>query len=215
MHAAVSGTLVVEKEVVSNSKAMKQQFPVYFISEVLIGSKRFYSEMEKICYAIVMSARKLQHYFEAHRIKVLTNQPLNDIFGNRDSSRRINKWAMELSEHIVDFEKCNAIKSQVLADFVAEWIETGFTTEGAVPESSWLIYCDRAWGAAGAEAAMILTSHSGIKLRYAVRLQFNNEADKCANNIVEYEAILLGLRKQRTIGVQRCILRIDSKVLTG
>jgi hypothetical protein len=27
----------------------------------------------KICYAIIMSARKLRHYFEAHTIKVLTN----------------------------------------------------------------------------------------------------------------------------------------------
>jgi hypothetical protein len=61
--------------------------------------------MEKICYGVVMSARKLQHYFEAPTIKVLTNQPLNDIFGNRDSSGRISKWAMELSKHVVDFEK--------------------------------------------------------------------------------------------------------------
>jgi hypothetical protein len=78
---------------------------VYFLSEVLTGSKKYYSEIEKICYAVIMSARKLQHYFEAHTIKVLTNQPLNDIFDNRDSSERISKWAMELSEYIVDFEK--------------------------------------------------------------------------------------------------------------
>jgi hypothetical protein len=64
--------------------------------EVLTGSKKFYYEIEKICYAIIMSARKLRHYFEAHTIKVLTNQPLNDIFGNRDSSGRISKWAIEL-----------------------------------------------------------------------------------------------------------------------
>jgi hypothetical protein len=50
-----------------------QQFPIYFISEVLIESKRYYSEMEKISYAAVMSPRKLRHYFEAHTIKVLTN----------------------------------------------------------------------------------------------------------------------------------------------
>jgi hypothetical protein len=109
--------------------------------------------MEKICYAVVMSARKHRHYFEAHTIKVLTNQPLNDIFGNRDSSRRIGKWAMELSEHVVDFEKHSAIKSQILADFVAEWIEPGSAIEGA------------AWGATGARAAAILTSPSEIKLR--------------------------------------------------
>jgi hypothetical protein len=29
-------------------------------------------EMDKIAYVIVMASRKLRHYFEAHRIKVLT-----------------------------------------------------------------------------------------------------------------------------------------------
>jgi hypothetical protein len=94
-----------------SAMATKQQFPVYFVLEVLTGSKRFYSEMEKICYAVVMSARKLRRYFDAHTIKVLTNQPLNDIFSNRDSPGRINKWAMKLSYHVVDFKKCSAIKS--------------------------------------------------------------------------------------------------------
>jgi hypothetical protein len=76
--------------------------------------------MEKICYAVIMSVRKLRHYFEAHTIRIPTSQLLNDIFENRDSFGRISKWAMELSEHVVDFEKRNAIKSQILADFVAE-----------------------------------------------------------------------------------------------
>jgi hypothetical protein len=42
---------------------------------------------------------------------------------------------MELSEHIVDFEKRSAIKSQILADFMAEWTEPDSEVEGAVPES--------------------------------------------------------------------------------
>jgi hypothetical protein len=67
-----------------------------------------------------MSARKLWHYFDAHTIRVMTNQPLHDIFRNRVSSGRICKWATELSEYIVDFEKRSAIKSQILADFVAD-----------------------------------------------------------------------------------------------
>jgi hypothetical protein len=57
-----------------------------------------------------MSGRKLHHYFEAHMIRVLTNQPINDIFSNRDSLGRISKWVIEVSEHVVDFEKINAIK---------------------------------------------------------------------------------------------------------
>jgi hypothetical protein len=101
-------------------KKLSHQVPIYFVSEVLSGSKKYYSEMEKICYAVVMSARKLWHYFEGHRVRVLANQPLNDIFGNCDSLGRIGKCAMELSKHVIDFEKRSSIKSQVLADFIAD-----------------------------------------------------------------------------------------------
>jgi hypothetical protein len=170
MHSVVSGALVTKKEITQNGKTVKQQFPVCFVSKVLTGSKRFYFEMEKICYAVIMSVRKLQHYFEGHTIKIPTSQPLNDIFGNRESSGRISKSVMELLEHVVDFEKRSVIKSQILADFVVEWMKLNFATEGAVPESSWLVCCDGAWGAAGDGAAAILTSPSGIKLRYAARL---------------------------------------------
>jgi hypothetical protein len=90
LHIAVSRALVQENEVIKNEKSMKQPFLIYFVFEVLTVSKIYYLEMKKICYAIVMSARKLHHYFDAHTISVLTNQPLNDIFGNRDSSGRIS-----------------------------------------------------------------------------------------------------------------------------
>jgi hypothetical protein len=101
-------------------KKLSHQVPIYFVSEVLSGSKKYYSEMKKICYAVVMSTRKLWHYFEGHRVRVLTNQPLNDIFGNCDSLGRIGKWAMELLKHVIDFEKRSSIKSQVLTDFIAD-----------------------------------------------------------------------------------------------
>jgi hypothetical protein len=188
-------------------KIMKQQFPIYFVSEALTGSKKYYSEMEKIGYAVVTSVRNLRHYFEAHTIKVLTNLLLNDIFGNKDSFGRINKSAMELSEHVVDFEKCSIINSQILADFIVEWIESSSQTEGVVQESPWLVYCDGAWGNARAGAAVVLISPSGIKLCYTAGLQFTNEVDKCT--------ILLGLHKLRAISAQTCVLCIDSRVASG
>jgi ribonuclease HI len=140
---------------------------------------------------------------------------LNDIFSNRDRSERTSKWAMELSEYIIDFEKRSAIKSQVLADFMAEWMEPGSATEGEVPKTPWVVYYDGAWGSTGARVAAVLLSPSGIKLCYATRMQFNNESDKCTNNIAEYDDMLLGLRKFRAIGVQKCILCTDSKVVAG
>jgi hypothetical protein len=85
-HTVVSRALVQERETSKEGRKSSHQIPIYFVSEAIAGSKKYYSEMEKICYAVVMSARKLQHYFEAHRVRVLTNQPLNDIFKNYDSS---------------------------------------------------------------------------------------------------------------------------------
>ena len=64
----VSAILVEEKE----HKNKMKQFPIYFISEALSGAKLNYSELEKIAYTVVMASRKLKHYFQAHRIKVLS-----------------------------------------------------------------------------------------------------------------------------------------------
>jgi hypothetical protein len=53
---------------------------------------------------------------------------------------------MELSEHVIDFEKRSAIKSQVLVDFIADWTKPSSYTEGTVIDTPWKVYCDGAWG---------------------------------------------------------------------
>jgi hypothetical protein len=125
---------------------------------------------------------KLRHYFEAHTVRVLTNQPLHDIFGNRDSSGRNRKWATELLEYVINFKRRSSIKSQILADFMAEWTELQSQVHN-VQESPWLVHCDRAWGSTRAGVEAILTSLSRIKLRYIARLQFTGKIDKCTKNI--------------------------------
>jgi ribonuclease HI len=79
----------------------------------------------------------------------------------------------------------------------------------------WTIHCDGAWCHAGAGAAAIITSPIGVKHRYAARLSFALESDRCANNIAEYKAVILGLRKLRALGVTTCIVKTDSKVVAG
>jgi hypothetical protein len=143
-HTTVSRVLMQEKETMKNDKKIAQQFLIYFVSKALAGSKKYYSEMKKIRYTLVITSQKFRHDFKAHRVRVLTNQPLNDIFGNRDSSDKIGKWAMELSKHIIDFEKTSSIKSQVLANFIADWTEPASYTEGPIIKSSWQVYCDGA-----------------------------------------------------------------------
>jgi hypothetical protein len=68
------------------SEGVKRQMLVYFVSKVLVPSKRKYTEMEKVIYAILMASRKLQHYFQSHNIIVPSSQPLKDIIRNREAS---------------------------------------------------------------------------------------------------------------------------------
>jgi ribonuclease HI len=187
--------------------------PVYFVSEALAGSKLLYSELEKIAYAVIMATRKLRHYFEAHKVTVLTDQPLNDLFINKEASSRIAKWATELSENTIDFGKRSAIKSQVLADFIVDWTSPTSVTADEELVPVWEIRCDGAWRRKGAGIAAIITSPTGIKLRYVARLDYKDPSDRCTNNTTEYEALLLGLRKVRALGASNFLVKCDAKVI--
>jgi hypothetical protein len=77
---------------------------------------------------------------------------------------------MELSEHVIHFEKRSAIKSKVLTNFIIDWTKPTSYIEGPIPELPWQVYCDVAWGNVGAGVAAVLISPSGIKLSYTSRL---------------------------------------------
>jgi hypothetical protein len=76
---------------------------VYFVSEVLRPSKKNYTELEKVLYAILMASRKLRHYFQTYHIIVPSSQPLKDIMRNREATGRVGKWVVELNEFTIDY----------------------------------------------------------------------------------------------------------------
>jgi ribonuclease HI len=205
---AVSTTLVQEQD----REGTTQQCAVYYVSEVLMTSKCNMTELEKIAYAVVMASRKLRHYFEAFKVQVTSDRGLGELFRNPEASVRIAKWAAELSGYHITFEPRTAIKSQVLADFIVDWMGP-ITQPDAPAEKVWTIHCDGAWCHAGAGAAAVITSPTGVKHRHAAHLSFALESDRCTNNVAEYEAIILGLRKLQALGVTTCIMKTDSKVV--
>ena len=72
----------------------------------------------------------------------------------------------------------------------------------------WIAFTDGAWGQAGAGASAVLTAPSGVRLKYAARLEF-----KSTNNIAEYEGLVLGLNKVKALGVKTILAKTDSQVI--
>jgi ribonuclease HI len=98
----------------------------------------------------------------------------------------------------ISFAPRKSIKSQVLADFLAEWVDTQLPTALIQPEL-WTMYFDGSLMKTGASAGLLFISPLGKHVRYVLRLHF-----LASNNMAEYEALVNGLRITVELGV-RCL----------
>jgi hypothetical protein len=72
-------------------RARTVQRPVYYISEVLHEAKTRYLKLHKLLYAVLITTRKLRHYFQDHRISVVTSYPLRAVLRNPNMTGNIAK----------------------------------------------------------------------------------------------------------------------------
>jgi hypothetical protein len=226
---AVSMVLVVERTTQENrepegsgpaTRARTIQKPVYYVSEVLHEATTRYLETHKLLYAVLVASRKLRHYFQAHRVVVVTSFPLRAILHNSNATCNIAKWAAELAEFQLDFQPRHAIKSQVLANFILEWTPPLSAPGGPNPDSNptpaeprGLVFTEPHWtlffdGSAHQEvggAGVVLIDPSGDQVKYMVHLKF-----KATNNMAEYEALIFGLTAALSLGIRQLLVKGDS-----
>ena len=74
------------------------QRPIYYVSRAFTKSEKNYTLLEKLAYSLVTASRKLQPYFQAHIIAVVTDQPLRQFLQRPDVSGRLVLWALELTQ---------------------------------------------------------------------------------------------------------------------
>lgn len=88
--------------------------PIHYVSRTLQEVKRSYSPIEKLVLSLLDSSRRLRRYFEAHPIKVITDQPIKQILNKAEASGTLTKYAEWT------YIPRNVVKGQVLADFISE-----------------------------------------------------------------------------------------------
>jgi hypothetical protein len=147
----------------------------------------------------------LRHYFESHPVTVVSSFPLGEMIQCREASGRIAKWAVEIMGETISFAPRKAIKSQVLADFVAEWVDTQLPTAPNQPEL-WTMFFRR------------VIDEDGSRRRPTLHLAPRETPTLCAtppasNNVAEYEALVNGLRIAIELGVRRLDARGDSQLV--
>ncbi|KAI5348967.1 hypothetical protein L3X38_001854 [Prunus dulcis] len=177
--SAVSSVLIRSKD--------NAEHPVHYVSKALQDAEVRYPDIEKLAFALVVSARRLRPYFQAHTIH-----------------------AIELGKFDIHYKPRPAIRGQAVADFLSEFTEpqasaaTQLITEPNLPPSQdqtaskstfdltqplWTLFVDGSSNAQGCGAGLVLVSPDKVALEYALRFKF-----QASNNEAEYEALLGGLR---------------------
>ena len=163
--------------------------------------------MEKLVLALVTTARRLRPYFQAHTIEIPTEHPMKQILHKPETSGRLVKWAIELSEFDIRYKLRIAIKGQVLADFIMEFssVEPTETTQLASDLPIWRLFVDGASNAQGSGAGLIPMSSDGINVEYALRFGFQT-----SNKEAEYEAVIAGLNLSHSMEADQLEVCSDS-----
>jgi ribonuclease HI len=140
-------------------------------------------------------------------VTVVSSFPLGEIIQCREASGRIAKWAVELMGETISFALRKAIKSQVLADFLAEWVDTQLPI-APIQAELWTMYFDGSLMKSGTGAGLLFISPLGKHVRYVLCLHFS-----ASNNVAKYEALVNGLRIAVELGVRRLDAHGDSQLV--
>ena len=119
---------------------------------------------------------------------------MRQILHKLETSERLIKRVIELSEFDMRYKPRTVVKGQVLADFIVEFTPLNTpaqpteTTQLAPDLPIWRLSVDGAANSQGSGAGLILTSPDGMDVGYALRFRF-----QASNNKAEYEAVITGL----------------------
>jgi ribonuclease HI len=210
------GALVAQE----NGHGVEQ--PVYYVSRGLKDTETRYSVAERACLALVYASQRLRHYFLAHKIQLMTkSHPIRSLLQRPVLSGRLAQWLLQLSQYEISTETPTAIKSQAIADLLAQFPgEDGSVISQEVPgevggallvgmaDSIWTLNFDGSSTSVSSGAGVVLTREDGETIAKSFKLNF-----PCSNNASEYEAYITGLAIAHEMGIKHLRVIGDSNLI--
>ena len=135
----------------------------------------------------------------------MMDHPLKKAMNKLKAAGQLIKCAIKLSEFDIKYQPKNAIKSQALIDFTAEFTLSHSDLDGVEEVKVWVVHVDGSSTLYAGVIGVVLQSPEGDKLKYKVRLQYQT-----TNNEVEYEVSLKGLELAKSLGVESIVVQRDS-----
>ncbi|XP_070007830.1 uncharacterized protein [Nicotiana sylvestris] len=149
-------------------------------------------------------------------IKIRRRRIIVDLLSGLEDRGRLSKWAVKMSEFDIEYKLRTPIKSQVLADFVADFSSglLPLATKEAVMVSKstsgvWTLFMDGASNVKGLGLGVVLITPSGKTLRQAIKIV------PLTNNEAKYEALIAGLELARGIDSKVIEIKCDSQLVVN
>jgi len=122
--------------------------------------------IEKVALALVLTAKRMHPYFQNQSITIRTDYPIFKILSKPDLACRMIGWSVELSEFDIRYQPRGAIKSQCLANFLAELTPLPTLSVG------WTLYVDDSPNKTTCGAGVVLEGLGDLLLEQALQFGF-------------------------------------------
>ncbi|KAL6348453.1 hypothetical protein AAG906_007385 [Vitis piasezkii] len=173
---------------------------IYYLSKRMLEYEMKYAMIERLCLALVWATRRFRHYMIEYSMHLISRlDSLRYLFDKPALTGRLVRWLVLLTEFDI----------HIVADHLASLptsedrpVDDDFPNEEFVAMTSlsgWCMYFDGAANQSGYGIGVL-----------SVRLTFSNQ-HPIMNNIVEYEACILGLETALELGIRQMEIQEDWK----
>ncbi|RVW66471.1 hypothetical protein CK203_065758 [Vitis vinifera] len=173
--------------------------------------------------SLVWATRRLRHYMTEYSMDLISHlDPLRYLFDRPALTGRLMRWLVLLTEFDIQYVSQKSIKGSIVVDHLASLptsedrpVDDDFPDEEFVAMTSlsgWCLYFDGAANQLGYGIGVLLVSPQGDHIPRSVRLAFHDR-HPITNNIVQYEACILGLETALELGIRQMEVFGDSNLV--